>query len=187
MRVVLHGGAPVARIASVIAELPPDLREDTDAALVIHHLRTHATVNAPTLAPVIQKTPAEAQEILRRLADDSFDLIEPTREKRRFEMPEYRFRERVRAELGTLLGYHRHEQDEIDRRMIEHLREYGTISNRTVQNLLNVGVFRASAILRELAQRGMVRKTDDSPERGPTVRWEPGADFPAKKRRRRQS
>ena len=184
VRVVLNGGAPVARIASVIAELPADVREDTDVALVIHYLRTHATVDAPIIAPVIQKTELEAQEVLRRLSDDRLDLIEPTREKRRSRMPEYRFRERVRAELGTLLGYHRHAQDEIDRRIIEHLREYGSVSNQTVQNLFQVGVYRASAILRDLADREVIKKTEDSPARGPTVRWEPGAKFPAKRKRR---
>lgn len=178
VRVVLHGGAPVARLASLIAELPDELRDDTDTALVIHYLRTHPTVDAKALAPVIQKTNEEAAQVLRRLSDEAFGLIEPTREQRRYRHPSYRFRERPRAALGTLLPYHRTGQDEIDRRIIAHLREYPTISNQTVQNLFQVGVPRASAILRSLADRSIIQKTADSPERGPSVRYERGPNFP---------
>lgn len=181
VRVVLEGGAPVARVATLIAELPSELRDDTDAILAIHHLRTHATVDAATLAPVVQKSVDEAADALHRLCDDRYDLIEPTREARRSRRPRYRFRERVRAQLGTLLPYHRNEQDEVDRRVIAHVREYGTVSNQTVQNLLQVGRPRASAILRNLSERGILQKTNDSPERGPTVRYEPGPGFPGSK------
>lgn len=185
VRVVLSGGAPVARVASFIANLPDDVREDTDAALTIDYLRSHATVRARDIAPVIQKTVEEAAEALRRLSDDLYDLIEPTREERRFRMPAYRFRERVRAELGSLLPYHRNEQDEVDRRIIAHLREYPTVSNQTVQNLCQVQVTRASALLRSLADRQIIKKTDDSPERGPSVRYERGPTFPSQSRGRR--
>lgn len=183
MRVVLTGGMPVARLASLIASLPDEVREDTDAALIIDYLRAHATVRAPDVAPVLQKTEEEAAEVLRRLSDDVYDLIEPTREDRRSRKPAYRFRERVRADLGGLLPYHRNDQDEVDRRITAHLREYPTISNQTVQNLCQVKVFRASALLRSLADREIIKKTDESPERGPTVRYEAGPSFPAKKGR----
>lgn len=92
VRALLNGGAPVARTANVMASLPAELREDTGTALVIHHLRSHATVDAVTLAPVLQKTPEEAADVLRRLSDDALDLIEPTREHRRSRHPRYRFR-----------------------------------------------------------------------------------------------
>jgi len=187
VRVVLSGGAPVARVASLIASLPNDVREDTDAALIIDHLRSHATVRAADIFPIIQKTEDEAAEALRRLSDDSYDLIETTRAERRFKMPTYRFRERVRAELGALLPYHRNEQDEVDRRIIAHLLEYPTVSNQTVQNLCQVQVHRASALLRSLADRDIIKKTGDSPERGPTVRYEPGPQFPTQGRRRRRA
>ncbi len=178
VRVALEGGPPASRVAILIATLPSELSDDTDAALVIHHLRTHATIDAVTLAKIVQKSEPEAADVLRKLSDDRYDLIEPTREARRLRRPRYRFRERARAELGTLLPYHRNEQDEIDRRVIAHVREYGTISNQTVQNLLQVGRPRASAILRNLSERGFLEKTDESPERGPTVRYGPGPDFP---------
>lgn len=186
VRVVLDGGAPVARIASLIATLPDELRDDTDAVLTVHYLRTHATVDAPILSTAVQKSVDEAASVLRRLSDDRYDLIEPTREARRARYPKYRFRERVRAELGTLLPYHRNEQDEIDRRVIAHVREYGTVSNQTVQNLLQIGRPRASAILRNLSERGILQKTGDSPERGPTVRYEAGGQFPSARPSRRR-
>ena len=126
----------------------------------------------------MQKSIDEAATVLRRLSDDRYDLIEPTREARRARHPKYRLRERVRAQLGALLPYHRHERDETDRRIIAHVREYGTVSNQIVQNLLQVGRPRASAILRNLSERDVLRKAADSPERGPTVRYVPGPSFP---------
>ena len=185
VRAVLTGGAPVARVAALITELPEEVREDTDAALIINHLRAHTTVNAVDLAPILQKSQEEAAEALRRLSHDRYDLIESTRETRRYRLPAYRFRERVRADLGSLLPYHRNDQDEVDRRIVAHLREYSTISNQSVQNLCQVKVGRASALLRSLADRGVIKKTDESPERGPTVRYERGPAFPPVKARRR--
>jgi ATP-dependent DNA helicase RecG len=131
---------------------------------VIHYLLSRASVDAATIAPVLQKTIDEAADSLRRLSDDRFDVIEPVRKERR---------------LGTLLPYHRNDQDEVDRRIVAHVREYATISNQTVQNLFQVGVQRASVILRTLTEREILRKTGDSPERGPSVRYERGPRFPA--------
>ncbi|WP_007514738.1 MULTISPECIES: ATP-binding protein [Pseudofrankia] len=182
VRVVLDGGAPAARLSVMIASLPSEIQDDTDAILVIHYLRSHPTVDAPTIAPVLQKSVEEASEALRRLSDDAYDLLEPARETRRYRLPTYRFRERVRAELGALLPYHRNSSDESERRIVAHLREYGTISNQTVQNLLLVGSQRASVILRSLAERGVIERTADSPTRGPSVRYQPGPAFPTKKR-----
>jgi ATP-dependent DNA helicase RecG len=184
VRVVLDGGTPVARLSVLIAGLPREIQDDTDAILVIHHLRSHSTVNAVAIAPVLQKSVEEAAEALRRLSDDSYELLEPVRETRRYRLPAYRFRERIRAELGTLLPYHRNTSDESERRIVAHLREYGTISNQTVQNLLLVGGQRASVILRSLAERAVIQRTADSPTRGPSVRYQPGPGFPARKRPR---
>ncbi|MBL7488215.1 putative DNA binding domain-containing protein [Frankia sp. AgB1.9] len=182
VRVVLDGGAPVARVSAMIASLPSEIQDDTDAILIIHHLRSHATIDATTIAPILQKSVEESAEALRRLSDDAYDLLEPARETRRFRLPTYRFRERIRVELGTVLPYHRNTADETERRIVAHLREYGTISNQTVQNLLLIGVQRASVILRSLAERGIIQRTENSPTRGPGVRYEPGPHFPTRRR-----
>ncbi len=185
VRVVIDGGAPVTRLAVMIASLPVEVQDDTDAILLIHFLRSHATVDAVKIAPILQKSVEEASEALRRLSDDTYDLLEPVRATRRYRIPAYRFRERTRAELGTLLPYHRNDSDEIERRIVAHLREYGTISNQTVQNLFLVGVQRASTLLRSLAEKGVLQRTADSPTRGPTVRYEAGPAFPQRGSRRR--
>ena len=182
VRVVLSGGAPVARVASLIAELPDELRDDTDTALVVHHLRSHASVDPQALAPLIQKTPDEAARTLHRLTDERIALLEPVRSPRG-QGPRFRFRENVRAELGTLLPYHRNQRDAVERRVIAHVREYGTISNQTTRNLFQVETVRASQILRDLTDRGIIAKTADSPQRGPGVRYEAGARFPRGRRR----
>ncbi len=80
-------------------------------------------------------------------------------------------------------SYHRNTSDESERRVVDHLREYGTISSQTVQNLLLVGIQQASVVLRSLAERGVIQRTADSPTRRPSVRYEPGSAFPTRKRR----
>lgn len=181
VRVVLTGGAPVTRVASLLAGLPEELRDDTDTALVVHHLRSRRHVDAHTLAAVIQKSDDEAAFALHRLSDDSIALLEPAAPVRG-QPTRYQFRENIRAELGTLLPYHRNPRSEVERRIVAHVREYGTVSNATVRNLFQVETVRASQILRELTDRGVLARTADSPQRGPSVRYERGPRFPAKRR-----
>jgi ATP-dependent DNA helicase RecG len=75
--------------------------------------------------------------------------------------------------------------DEIDRKIIAHVREYERITNRTVQNLLDVGTDRAKAILADLVAREILIKTSTA-QRGPTVDYGPGAQFPAARSGRRR-
>jgi ATP-dependent DNA helicase RecG len=82
--------------------------------------------------------------------------------------------------------YARHTSDEIDRRVIAHVHEYGRVTNTTVQNLFNVGMARARQILAGLVERGILVKTSQA-QRGPSVEYGPGAKFPPKPVRRRTS
>ena len=91
VRVTLVGGAPDTQIARFIASLPQDEREDTDTMLVLYRLCSSKTITAALAAPLLQKTPEEAEAILKRLSTDAIALLEPTRATKGRSAPAYRF------------------------------------------------------------------------------------------------
>ncbi|MHB8892917.1 MAG: hypothetical protein ACYC65_12820 [Candidatus Limnocylindrales bacterium] len=64
-----------------------------------------------------------------------------------------------------------------DRKVIAHVSEYGKITNRTVQNLFDVTVHPANAIIDDLVRREVLVKTSVQ-QRGPGVEYGPGPRFP---------
>jgi ATP-dependent DNA helicase RecG len=82
--------------------------------------------------------------------------------------------------------YYGMKADEIERRVIAHVREYDRITNATVQNLFNVGTARAHQILADLVQREILRKTSTA-QRGPAVEYGPGPQFPPRPTRSRST
>ena len=185
VRVALAGGAPDLNLARFVAEQPESFRDDTDAMLVLVRLMTHRSVTAATIAPLLQKGAAESEACLRHLATDEIALIEPTRETVRRSHPTYRLRADVVRQLGTAVPYARHSAEEIERRVVAHLHEYGRVTNATVKNLFNVGVQRANQILRDLRDRGIIVRTSEA-TRGPSVAYGTGPRCPEKPRRRRR-
>jgi ATP-dependent DNA helicase RecG len=183
VRVTLVGGAPNTQLARYIAQLPADERDDVDTMLVLVRLCTNRTVTAADVAPILQKTDDEAEAILRRLTGARVEMLEPTRESARLLRATYRLQSQVLQELGTSVRYQRRTTDEIDRKIIEHVREYGRITNKTVRNLLDVGVDRSASILRDLVKRDVLIKTSDA-QRGPSVEYGRGPKFPQRTRRR---
>ena len=59
---------------------------------------------------------------------------------------------------------------------MRHLREYGRISNRTLQNMLDLDVWRARDLLKRLRERGIIVRTSQA-SRGPGVEYGPGPRF----------
>lgn len=174
---------PNMRVARFVNHLGPERRDDLDVLLVLAILRRRRSVAAPAVAQVIQRPLDDTQALLRRLSDGAEALLEPTQGTARRRNPNYRLRGPVIAELGTAVAYHRAPGDERDRKIIEHVHEYGAINNRTVQNLFDVDVYRASATLRELVNRGLVVRISEQ-TRGNAVRYGPGPDLPERGRRR---
>ncbi len=84
------------------------------------------------------------------------------------------------------MRYRRRTVDEIDRKVIAHVQEYGRITNRTLQNFLDVDVYRARDILKDLTGRELLVRTS-IPTRGPSVEYGPGPAFPEAPARRRVS
>jgi ATP-dependent DNA helicase RecG len=177
VRVSLVGGAPNTQIARFVADLPEEEREDVDTLLVLVFLCGTKTVTASTVASILQKGEDEAEAVLRRLAGPRVAMLEPTRESARRSRPTYRLRGAILQELGSAIRYHRRTTDDIDRKVMEHLREYGRITNKTVRNLLDVKVDRAAAILRDLVERDILVKTSVA-QRGPSVEYGRGPKFP---------
>jgi ATP-dependent DNA helicase RecG len=111
-------------------------------------------------------------------------MVEPTRQTVRRAHPSYRLRREVLKELGSAIPYQRRTVDEIDRKVMAHVREYGKITNKTVQNLLDVGIQRARGILADLVERGVLKKISPH-ERGPGVEYGPARRFPGSVKRKR--
>jgi len=185
VRVSLVGGAPDVNIARYVAQLDPVTRDDTDAMIILLNLCGRRTVTAESLAPLLQKGTEEAEASLRHLASEHVAMVEPTRQTARLAHPTYRLREDVVKQLGSAVPYVRHTSDDIDRRVIAHVREYDRITNSTVQNLFTVGMPRARQILASLVERQILIKTSQA-QRGPSVEYGPGQRFPPKPARRRR-
>lgn len=178
VRLTLVGGPSNRGLARYISTLPDDERNDTDALLTLLYLCKHRVVLADDLAPVLQRSRTEATTILKRLSGPPTNMLEPTRESARHRNPNYRLRSSVVESLGNIVVHKRRTADDIDRKLIAHVREYGRITNQTVRNLLEVGTPRASAILRGLVDRRILMRTTEA-TRGPGVEYGAGPDFPA--------
>lgn len=179
--VTFNADRPNIRIARFVASLPSDEQDDLDVLLILNVLRQRRSVTARDVSPEIQRSVEESQQLLRRLADDDRGLLEPSQGTVGRKLPNYRLRGAVLAELGPAVVYHCAPSSERERKIIEHLAEYGSINNRTVQNMFDVDVYRASAILRELVGREILIRTSEQ-QRGQTVRYGPGRGFPQTKR-----
>ncbi|MEV7013249.1 RNA-binding domain-containing protein [Streptosporangium sp. NPDC051022] len=180
--VAFRGQPPNTKIARFLATLPTEEQEDTDALLIIRTLCRKRTVDAHEIAPIIQRSADEAQASLLRLSTSPVDILEPTRGTTRRTFPSYRLRGEVVARLGAAVSYHSRAIDEIDRKVIEHIRDYGEVNSRTIQRLFDVDVYPARDILRDLVGRELITRISEQ-TRGTAVRYGPGPAFPAKKTR----
>jgi ATP-dependent DNA helicase RecG len=183
--VTLIGGAPNTRVPHFVAQLPAAERSDVDTLLVLYTLCHRQSVSALDIEPLLQKQPESAQVALERLAEDRLGVIEATRGTARRRFPKYRLREHAVRELGTAVRYNLRSVDQTDRRVIAHVREYHTITNRTVRNYFDVSVERARDILADLVKREILVKTSEA-KRGPGVTYGPGPKFPVRSRRGRK-
>lgn len=178
---VLPGGIGNDTFVRFVRELPDALSGDVEVLITLSLLRRSETVDASRLAQSIQRTPAEAQDVLARLADDAFGLVEPTRRTLRKPHPSYRLRNEPLASLARAVAYRRFTLDEIDAKVVEHVGEYGFITNRTLQRLFDRDVYAARNMLSDLRQRQILSKLG-SARGGPGVRYGPGPGFPRQSR-----
>jgi ATP-dependent DNA helicase RecG len=177
VEVTLSGGPPNKRIAQFIEGLPAAEQDDTDTLLVIRALCETRTVSAAQLHSVIQRPASDAQRVLLRLSSDQVGLLEPTSGTLTRRFPNYRLRSEVLVALGPSVRYHRRAQTDIDRKVVDHVREYGYINNGTIQRLFDLDVFQARDLLRALVGRELLVRTSEQ-SRGPAVRYGRGPSFP---------
>lgn len=176
------GGPPNSRITKFISTLPVNEQDDTDTLLVVATLASRRTVNAKQLAGTIQRGPEAAQAVLMRLAQGSAQLLEPTPRTHGRKHPDYRLRSEAVAALGPALAYQSRPQADIDRKVRDHVREYGTINSAAVQRMLDVDVYAARDVLRKLVNRKILVRTSEQ-RRGIAVKYGPGARFPSTPRK----
>lgn len=155
--------------------LPEAMASDIDVLLVLDTLCARRTITASLAAPIIQRPPATAQATLERLAVTG--IVEASRRTASASFPSYRLTNEAMTALGRAVAYHRRVADGLDDKIVEHVREYGFITNQTIRRLFDIDVFAARNMLRDLQQRGIVSKEDDR-VRGPGVRYAPGPAFP---------
>jgi ATP-dependent DNA helicase RecG len=131
------------------------------------------TVDALALAQIILSSPAEAERVLQRMAVAR--IAEPTRRTAHHPSPTYRLRPEAVAGLARALSYHRRQIDASDEKVLEHIREYGFITNKTVQRMFDIDVYRARNLLTDMRSRGLIVKIGDA-RGGPGVRYGPPED-----------
>jgi ATP-dependent DNA helicase RecG len=184
VRASLTGGIGNDAFIRFVRDMPPELGGDVDVLICLSLLRDATSIHAKRLAESIQRSPVEAQEVLARLADDQAGLLEPTRRTIRKPFPAYRLRNRPLAELARAVSYRRRTLDEIDAKVVEHVDEYGVVTNKTLQRLFDINVYAARNMLSDLRDRELLRKIGDA--RGGTgVKYGRGKKFPKKKRSRK--
>ena len=182
-RVTFRGGPPNARITRFIADLPDAEREDTDALLIVRLLCEQRTITAAQAADVIQRDLQGAEGVLRRLSSGDAELLEPTAGTTARKNPTYRLRSAALAALGPAVKYHRRAASDVNRKIVEHVRDYGTINNATVQRVFDVDVYQARDILRDFVGREILVRVSEQ-QRGVAVKYGPGPSFPEKRARK---
>lgn len=176
VRVTLPGGVGNDHFVRFVNILPDDLSADVDILLVFAWLRTHRNVDASQVSALIQRSVMQGQRVLQRLADA--DYLEASRRTASRATPTYRLRSGTIAAMSRAVSYGRRGTDDIDQKVVDHVREYGFVTNRTIQRLFDASVYAARDTLAEMRRRGILQKIGDA-RGGPGVRYGPGPKFPS--------
>lgn len=180
------GGPPNSRIVKFVSSLPRIEQDDTDALLVVSTLVNRKVINAEQLSPIVQRDVEAAQATLVRLSQGEAQIVEPTRRTSARKYPDYALTAAAVAALGPALAYRSRPRSEIDRKVIGHVRDYGSINNEAVKRMFDVDVYAASDILKGMVERGILARTSEQ-RRGTAVRYGEGPKFPSKSRRTRET
>ncbi|WP_327580929.1 putative DNA binding domain-containing protein [Nonomuraea sp. NBC_00507] len=176
VRATLAGGIGNDAFVRFINDLPPKAGRDLNVLLAMAHLRHNSGIEACKLAGIIQRTPVEAQEVLLAMAEE-YDLVEPTKRTAKKPFPTYRLRSDVLAAMSRSVSYRRRAVDDTDQKVVDHVREYGFVTNQTIRRLFDIHVYAARDLLNSLRERQILEKIGDA--RGGTgVKYGPGPKFP---------
>ncbi len=180
VRATLSGGIGNDAFVRFVRDLPESSSADVDVLITLALLRTTPSIDAARLAHSIQRTPIEAQEVLARMSSRDVELLEPTRRTLRKPFPTYRLRNEPLAALARAVGYRRRTIDQIDKKIIEQVEEYGFVTNRTLQRLFDRDLYAARNMLNDLRDRGLLEKIGTA-RGGPGVKYGPGPKFPKRR------
>lgn len=171
VRVLVPGGTGNDAFARFVAELDPDLAGDVDVLLALSQLRDARNIDAARLAATAQRSTSEAQGVLERMTHAK--LLGPTARTASRALPTYVLTGLTLASLGRAVRYHVRRADETDRKVADHIREYGHVTNQTLRRLFDLDVAGARDLLRALQLRGLLVKLDQG-RGGPGIRYGPG-------------
>jgi ATP-dependent DNA helicase RecG len=174
-----EGGPPNSRIVKFVASLPTVEQDDTDALLVVSTLVSRRVVNAELLAPVIQRVEDAAQATLLRLSQGAAQIVESTQRSSSRKYPDYRLTAAATSALGPALAYQSRPKNDVERKIVAHVREYGSINNDAVKRMFDVDVYAARDILKDLVDREILSRTS-AQKRGTAVKYGEGRKYPAK-------
>lgn len=176
VRVQFDGGPAGAEFASFVAQLGDAQRDDVESLLVLRRLCESGTVAPAQMAPVFQRPEGEAARAMARMALEARPLIEPSRGRPNGASTRYRLTPETERGLGSAARRSGRNRNEIEDAVVAHVNRHGRIANQVIRNLFGVGTPRASAILRELVDSGVLERITDAP-RGPGVAYGPGPRF----------
>lgn len=115
------------------------------------------------------------------MSETELGLLEPTRRTLRKPFPSYRLRNEPLAALARAVGFRRRTIDQMDEKVIEHVQEYGFVTNKTIQRLFDRDLYAARNLLSDLRDRGLLEKVGTA-RGGPGVKYGPGSKFPKRRR-----
>jgi ATP-dependent DNA helicase RecG len=177
VRARLTGGVGNDAFVRFVSDLPSSAAKDVNVLLTLSALRQHASIGAAKLSSVLQRPAAESQDVLATM-DREFGLVEATRRTAGKSTPNYRLRSEVLTAMSRAVTYHRRGTDDLDQKIIDHVREYGSVSNRTLQRMFDIHVFAARDLIADLRARRILTKIGDA-RGGTNVRYGPGERFPS--------
>lgn len=176
VRATLDGGTGDGHFARFVSSLPTELAGDVDALLAFTWLRNKRGIDARQLAETIQRSSGDAESVLRKLSAGGF--VEPTVRSARSPHPTYRLRPETIAAMSRAVAYGHLDQSGRDQKVVDHVQEYGFVTNKTIQRLFDTNVYNARNILSDLRRRGIVEKVGDA-RGGVGVTYGPGPSYPA--------
>ena len=176
VRALLTGGIGNDTFVRFVNDLTPAAAKDINVLLALAALRKVPRISAVKLGAIVQRSVGEAQDVLTKM-DRDLELIEPSRRTAAKAVPNYRLRSEALASMSRAVTYHRREIDDLDQKVIDHVREYGSVSNRTLQRMFDLHVFAARDLIADLQARNILAKIGEA-RGGPGVRYGQGPAFP---------
>ena len=159
VRVGLDGGEPDHHMIRFLdATEPAASDEDVDLLLILEHLITSGWVDAPSVAPVLQRSAAESATALRRVesvTSSGSPVIVQLHGVPPDQPPAYRLSDHSRNVLAHRLGRNR-TPDRREAIILDWAQSRGRVSSTEVADLCAITVVYAGKLLASLADDGLL-------------------------------